>query len=144
MTTAITIQPVDRISNAIVAHPLRQSSGGVVPFTKWADSNSVNLDDKDAKKLARQVYNDAKIEFFSLNRKVLSMAASDPGFNITKFHLNDAGGFDASGRVPTKAQAKVSKSAEMSRLMDENARLQRELDRYHSLVKAAPATLPLA
>jgi hypothetical protein len=130
---------VDKITHAIVSHPLRQASGGALPFKKWAELNGINVVDKDTRKAQLKIYNDAKIEFYQLNRKVLSMAASDPCFNITKFRITDNDGFDASGRIPTKAQAKASKSSELARVMDENARLQRELDDLRKLVVPAPA-----
>jgi hypothetical protein len=140
MSALATIQQpsnIDQLTLRLIEHPLRQRSGGILNFKKFAEANGVDVKDKTARKEAMAIYNNAKIEFYSINRKALAIASSNPQFNITKFRINDKGGWDASGRLPSAAFVKAEKDQEIAARDAEISALQRELNELRKLVVPA-------
>ena len=130
---------LDTLTQRLIEHPLRQKSGGILNFKKFSEANGFDLKDKGQRKQARELYNPAKIEFYSINRKALAIASSNPNFNITKFKITNQGGWDASGRMPSASFVKAEKDAELSKRDAEIALLKKELEEYRKLVVPAPA-----
>ena len=132
-------QKAEALTTAILRHPLRQRTGGILPFKKYAVAKGIDASDKDQRKALMAEYNGLKVEFYRINRKALGLAASDPTHNITKFRILDNGGWDASGRMPTAASQKATKSAELAQKDAVIAEMQRELEALRALVKPAQA-----
>ena len=137
VTTTTTPTAMDRLSAQVLSHPLRQKTGGILPFKKYAAGLGVDLTNKAERKELMSIYNDMKVEFYRLNRKALGLAAADPTHNITKFRLHDHGGWDASGRMPTAASQKASKAKEIADRDAIIAKMQAELDALRKLVTPA-------
>jgi hypothetical protein len=87
---------------------VRATSGGILTFKKWSESQGFDTSDKDTRKVAMRQYDAEKKTVLQDNRRLMGAVATDARFDVRKFKIvtnkdGDLTGYDISGRVPSKA-----------------------------------------
>ena len=115
----------------IVSHSTVRNinTGGLITFKKWADLAGIDTSDKAQRKLAMKRYDDEKRSVITDNHRVLAAASTDARYAVKKFNIKtdkdgNVIGYDASARVPSKAEVKAAAKAVET---DTIAKLQAEL-----------------
>ena len=90
---------------------VRSSTGGILAFKKWAESQRLDISDKATRKTAMVSYDSEKKAAFTDNRRLMGAVATDTRFDVKKFQIvtDKAGsvtGYNIAGRAPTKADEK--------------------------------------
>jgi hypothetical protein len=116
---------------------VRSSTGGVLPFKKWAESQQLIISEKAARKAAMVTYDAEKKAAFTDNRRLMGAVATDPRFDVKKFQIvtdkeNNVTGYNIAGRAPTKADEK--RAAKLS-ADDKDAKI-KALEAQHTALMA--------
>ena len=92
----------------VTSSTVRATSGGILTFKKWSETQGFDTTDKDTRKTAMKLYDAEKKTVLQDNRRLMGAVATDARFDVRKFKIvtnkdGDLTGYDISGRVPSKA-----------------------------------------
>lgn len=100
----------------VTSSTVRATSGGILTFKKWSESQGFDTSDKETRKTAMKLYDAEKKTVLQDNRRLMGAVATDARFDVRKFKIvtnkdGDLTGYDISGRVPSKADEKRAAKA---------------------------------